>query len=156
MKKIAPIFLLGGLAVMTAASIVVGSLAWFSAKARITDTNDPIAAVTNGAYFAYGNGTAERPYGITKPRHLYNLAWLQYLNYFNKNVDDSGQIIPTYFELGSDVDGEGMVIPPIGNESHPFVGNFDGQGFVISNFVISNNASDFVVKPSAITSYTPT
>ena len=156
MKKIAPIFLLGGLAVMTTASIVVGSLAWFSAKARITDTNDPIAAVTNGAYFAYGNGTAERPYGITKPRHLYNLAWLQYLNYFNKNVDDSGQIIPTYFELGSDVDGEGMVIPPIGNESRPFVGNFDGQGFVISNFVISNNASDFVVKPSAITSYTPT
>ena len=156
MKKIAPIFLLGGLAVMTTASIVVGSLAWFSAKARITDTNDPIAAVTNGAYFAYGNGTAEKPYGITKPRHLYNLAWLQYLNYFNKNVDGSGQIIPTYFELGSDVDGEGMVIPPIGNESRPFVGNFDGQGFVISNFVISNNASDFVVKPSAITSYTPT
>ena len=155
MKKIAPIFLLGGLAVMTTASIVVGSLAWFSAKARITDTNDPIAAVTEGAYFAYGDGSAEKPFGITKPRHLYNLSWLQYLNHFNKKVDNTGKIIPTYFELGDNVIGEGMVIPPIGDATHPFVGNFDGQGYVISDFVISNNPSEFVVKPAAVSSYTP-
>lgn len=155
MKKIAPIFLFGGLAVMTTASIVVGSLAWFSAKARITDTNDPIAAVTEGAYFAYGDGSAEKPFGITKPRHLYNLSWLQYLNHFNKKVDGTGKIIPTYFELGDDVIGEGMVIPPIGDATHPFVGNFDGNGHVISDFVITNNPSEFVVKPAAVSSYTP-
>lgn len=155
MKKIAPIFLLGGLAVMTTASIVVGSLAWFSAKARITDTNDPIAAVTEGAYFAYGDGSAEKPFGITKPRHLYNLSWLQYLNHFNKKVDNTGKIIPTYFVLGDDVIGEGMVIPPIGDATHPFVGNFNGKGHVISDFVISNNPSEFVVKPAAVSSYTP-
>lgn len=155
MKKIAPIVLLSGVALMTTASIIVGSFAWFSTKAKITDTNDPIAAVTNGAYFAYGNGTQSKPYGITKPRHLYNLAWLQYLDYFNKKKDGEGKIVPVYFELGGDVDGDGMVIPPIGDATHPFVGYFDGQGFVISNFVISNDPNDFVVKPSAVTSYTP-
>ena len=59
------------------------SYAWF-----LHDENvDPIAQGYSGsAYFAYGDGT-NKPYGINTPRHLYNLAWLCYLQpatYANK------------------------------------------------------------------------
>lgn len=131
------------------------TISWFVPLASI---NIEGQADTLGAYFAYGNGkpyneeTGDRPYGITKPRHLYNLSWLQYLNSFNgvKQQDENGNIIPTYFELGSDVDGDGLIIPPIGNEDTPFVGNFDGKGYVISNITITNDADNFVKKPGAV------
>ena len=50
------------------------SLAWFVSLAKLDPTGD---ASATGAYFAYGNGSQEKPFGISQPRHLYNLAWLQ-------------------------------------------------------------------------------
>ena len=155
MKKITPIVAISILCSVSIAAAFTSVIAWFSASAKITNENNPVEGASLGAYFAYGDGSEEHPFGITKSRHLYNLAWLQYLNHFNKKTDNTGKIIPTYFELGDDVVGEGMAIPPIGDAAHPFVGTFNGNGYTISDFVISNNASDFTVKPAAVTSYTP-
>lgn len=76
-------------------------------------------------YFAYGKGTESSPYGIANKRHLYNLSWLQYLGKFDDKT--------YYFELAKDIDMEEMEIPPIGTESHPFKGSFDGKNYVVKN-----------------------
>src|SRR5574344_2343957 len=46
---------------------------------------------TASAYFAGGDGSESAPYLIRDPIHLYNLAWLQYLGYFNQS-DSSGNL----------------------------------------------------------------
>lgn len=138
--------------------VVAGSVAWFNPRVSVdnsTNTQNNISGETLGAYFAYGNGipTGEgnRVYGITKPRHLYNLAWLQYLGYFDEtNTSESNYGQQYYFELANDIDMEGWVLPPIGTEDHPFIGNFEGNGYVISNLTISNDFNEFNTHPSAI------
>ena len=125
--------------------------AWFAPKAIIDNETAPISGVTLGAYFAYGNGhptTPENPndrvYGITVPRHLYNLAWLQYLGFFNN--DDTQY----YFELADNIDMTGWTLPPIGTEENPFTGNFNGNGYVIHGLTVSNNFSDFAKHPGEV------
>jgi hypothetical protein len=44
------------------------------------------------------------PYIINAPIHLYNLAWLQYLGYFNQVDSSNVYQQKTYFVLGADVD----------------------------------------------------
>ena len=149
---------------MLGLATAAGSLAWILPYVQVDNTfntNDNITGSTMGAYFAYGNGipTGEgnRVYGITKPRHLYNLAWLQYLGWFDRTDSskaDYGQQF--YFELANDLDMTGWVLPPIGTEEHPFIGNFEGNGHIISNLTISNNFSDFNTHPSAITGWNST
>ena len=125
---------------------ITGSVAWFEPKASITESNNPIDGLTEGAYFAYGDGTTEaKAYGITKPRHLYNLAWLTYLGILNDKQ--------YYFEVADDIDMEGWVLPPIGTTEYPFVGHFDGKNHIISNATTSNLYSDFGQKhPGTVTS----
>ena len=127
------------------------SLAWFSPSADIGNnggTKDlPIDGSTISSYFAYGDGQPyqedengkiiHQPYGIKIQRHLYNLAWLQYLGMFN--FDTTQQ----YFELADNVDMDGWIIPPIGTEDKPFLGHFDGKGYVISNLKVSNNFDSY-------------
>ncbi len=146
MKKVPTIVSLSILAGFTLIAAVTSSVAWFSASAKITNSNNPVEGATMGAYFAYGDGSAEHPFGITKSRHVYNLAWLQYLGYFNNEGKQY------YFEMDDDVDMGGLVIPPIGTPEHPYIGVFDGQGHVVSNFTTSNDFSDFVKHPGAVSS----
>lgn len=135
----------------TGVAALTGIAAWFKPTATISSDVNILDGVVDGAYFAYGNGsplnneTGDKPYGITTPRHLYNLAWLTYLGYFN----DKPQM---YFELGENIDMTGWALPPIGTETFPFTGNFNGQGYVISNLTVSNNYADFGVKhPAKVT-----
>lgn len=140
----------------TAASVMGFSsfgnvFAWFKPTAVIDSNINLLDGSVEGAYFAYGNGKLsgseedDKPYGIRTPRHLYNLAWLTYLGYFN----DKPQM---YFELADNIDMSGWALPPIGTETYPFVGNFNGQGYVISNLVSTNNYADFGTKhPSKVT-----
>ena len=72
-------------------------------------------------------------YEIKTQEQLYNLAWLQYLGYFNDNA--------VYFYLSADLDMTGWVLPPIGTTEYPFVGSFDGNGYTISNLTVSNRAA---------------
>lgn len=105
-------------------------------------------------YFESGNGSKDNPYIISQPVHLYNLAWLQDLGYFDsdKDSDPSTEIIDRYyFKLKNDIDMSDFnsAIPPIGIENHPFIGDFEGAGFKISNVIIDVNfAKTGYLKPS--------
>lgn len=141
------------------------TISWFLPKAHVQVEKDPLQGSTMGAYFAYGNGiptgAGNRAYGITKPRHLYNLAWLQYLGYFDDV--DSGPMNQYYFEIGEMVDENGdptdvldmtgWVLPPIGTAEHPFVGNFDGKGKQIVNLTVSNDFGEYNTHPAAISGW---
>ncbi len=104
----------------------------------------------NATYPSYLNESSAHPsvgpYQIDNAIQLYNLAWLQYLGYFNA-TDDSGAVPQTYFVLTADIDlttGDlaGLTLPPIGTAEYPFLGNFDGRGFRIIGAHVSNLKSD--------------
>lgn len=136
--------------VLLGASIATGSsLAWFTATAKIGSggTHLPIESGTESGYFAYGNGSSDNPYGIRTPRQLYNLAWLQFLGLIHL---DTQQL---YFELADNIDMTNWVLPPIGTETYPFIGNFNGKGYVISNLTISNKFGDYNDHPSVISNF---
>lgn len=126
------------------------SFSWFSNRNNVTRN---IEGRTAGAYFARGRGTQDDPFVVNRPIHLYNLAWLQDVGYFDSKK--------TYFIIEKDLDMTGWTLPPIGNESHPFIGELDGFDTIhgtnksaakISNLTISNNFSDYQRHPSSITS----
>lgn len=122
------------------------TLAWFTNISYIDNDNLTASAITG--YFRSGDGTADDPFVISTPRHLYNLAWLQYLGELNK-VDKNGKITQYYFKLEDLDDGsrdnvidvDGLVLPPIGTTENPFVGHFDGNGVCIKNLTVSNYLS---------------
>ena len=146
MKKATMLKIIGVLLGFSLIGSIAGAVAWFNPIANISVEDNPIEGTTEGAYFAYGDGTTEaKAYGITKPRHLYNLAWLTYLGYFKDKQ--------CYFKLGNDVSMSDWTIPPIGTSEFPFVGNFNGNGHIVSNCTISNKFADFGSKhPGAVTS----
>ena len=148
MKKKFVVPALASLLSVTILATVSATIAWFSHKVSVT-TEDNLTGSSDGAYFAYGTGTQtddpatvikEGPYGIETARQLYNLAWLQYLGYFNK--PESGTIKPVYFELNADIDMSGWILPPIGTTLYPFIGEFNGQGHTITNLTISNDYAE--------------
>lgn len=146
--------------VLSFVGVVSGTISWFNSRVTVDNSQDTnnIDGQSIGAYFAYGNGIphetegdGNRVYGITKPRHLYNLAWLQYLGYFDQqdpSKPNYGQQF--YFELANDIDMDGWVLPPIGTEDHPFIGNFTGNGYVISNLSVSSEFNDYNTHPGTI------
>ena len=148
-----PLRLLFGIVMLSAAAVTSSSLAWFYNLANIGPggANLPIESSTVSGYFAYGDGTTkDTAYGIKTPRQLYNLAWLQYLGLINL---DSQQL---YFELADNIDMTGWILPPIGTETYPFIGYFDGQGYVVSNLTISNKFGDYNDHPSIISGFNST
>ena len=143
--------------------VTMSTISWFSNLVVIDNaygTNTQIEGSTMGAYFAYGNGIptgdGNKVYGINKPRHLYNLAWLQYLGYFD-NKQGGPQF---YFEIDPNMEGDldmsGWVLPPIGTEDHPFVGNFNGNGKTIKNLTVSNNFGDYNTYPNDVSEWNST
>lgn len=88
------------------------------------------------SYFQSGDGSKYAPFEIAKPEQFYNLAWLQYLGRFNE-ADENGDIPTTYFYLSADIDMTGYVLPPVGTEKYPFVGNFDGRGRTVTGLKIA-------------------
>ena len=142
-KNVNKFIALTGISGFSLAAACIASVAWFISTIKITDING--TGTTDAAYFAYGTGTAEDPFGISEIRHLSNLSWLQYKGQF----DDR----PYYFELANDInaDGEEYVMPPIGTETHPFIGVFDGQGYTVNNIKVTNDYAQFTKKPHNIT-----
>lgn len=128
------------------------SYTWFTNKNNVTRN---ITGRTAGAYFARGTGKSTDPYVINKPIHLYNLAWLQDIGYF----DDK----ECYFIIETDLDMTGWTLPPIGTEEHPFIGHLSGNDetyskdqehpAVISNLTISNDFNSFNKHPGPVTSF---
>ena len=131
-------------------AVIFSSIAWFNTKTTIDNTSqlDHLGGESDGAYFGGGDGTtSSSAYIISTPRHLYNLAWLQYLGWFNGNDNgatqgNSNATLPTvYFKVTADLDMTGWTLPPIGTTQYPFIGNFNGQGHVISNLATINSAN---------------
>ena len=135
---------------------IASSIAWFDHKTTLTPAI--LQGSTQGAYFGGGNGTKDTPYLIKNQRHLYNLAWLQYLGEFNKTDTDPSTIDKQYYFKRDDslkdsgLDRKDFVLPPIGTESNPFLGNFDGNEVTINNLTVSNNFNDLNKHPYNVTS----
>lgn len=125
------------------------SFAWL-ASGKYLNFPSSFGGSATPAYFAGGDGTFEKPFRITNAVHLYNLAWLQYLGYFNQREGFNNGLDQTYFELGKDVDMAGRAIPPIGTEEYPFIGEFKGNGHKVTNLTISNKkgTGDLVYSPT--------
>ena len=77
-------------------------------------------------------------YEIKYPIQFYYFAWLQALGYFNQRQGETTTIDQVYFYLSADLDMTGWVLPQIGTQTYPFVGNFDGNGHVVSNLTVQN------------------
>lgn len=125
------------------------SFAWL-ASGKYLNFPSSFGGSATPAYFAGGDGSKDNPFRITNAVHLYNLAWLQYLGYFNRREGFNNGLDQTYFELGKDVDMAGRAIPPIGTEEYPFIGEFKGNGHKVTNLTISNKkgTGDLVYAPT--------
>ncbi len=162
MKRKGLLALLISLTSTTFIATVLSTVAWFSTYNSVSP-EDNLIGFSDGAYFAYGDGlTPETAFGIKTPRQLYNLAWLQYLGYFNKDDKNNttgavgaDHIIDHqyYFELDPSIESlnmTGWFIPPIGTQLYPFVGNFNGNNKQILNLTTTNNYADFNKVPTVI------
>ena len=153
---------------MAALGVISSTVAWFDIRAKLQDERLFLGS-SIGAYFGGGDGSAETPYIINTSTHVYNLAWLQYLGFFNEDKThiQNGEVISGadgvidkqyYFILESDIEMNGMYIPPIGTETNPFLGNFNGNNHVITDFTTSNILGDNHIskKPTVVTSLSGT
>ena len=99
----------------------------------------PILRAVPESSFAVGGGTEAIPYEIPD---------LEMLEYFRDYVN-AGSGAGEYFRLTADIDmsdnyGEGKASwMPVGNESTPFTGTFDGGGHKITGLYINNSDSDY-------------
>ncbi len=132
--------------IATITLIITTSYAWYT-NYYIKSAPYDYKTGTVADYFAGGTGTKDDPYQINHARHLYNLAWLQDLGYFDDADSDTEGIQPYYFELTGNVDmsklsitsGIQSAIPPIGIDAHPFVSRFNGNGYYIEKLLINTN-----------------
>lgn len=147
-------FWMGLMTVLLAIAVTITiNYAWF---VNSYDVNPLADGSSVDAYYYTGSGTKLDPYVITTPRHLYNLAWLQYLGKYNKDAKSGTAFPATYFRLGMEanktLDMTGWPLPPIGTTKYPFIGNFDGNGWTITGLNTTNTWSEFGAKhPSSVT-----
>ncbi len=123
-------------------AMMIPTVAWFGTLVKL-DYNPPISGSTGAAFFAGGDGSVDSPYIISEPVHLYNMAWLQYIGYFNLNPESNNGRAQSYFKVTADLDMSKMsALPPIGTTQYPFHGNFDGGSCVISNLTTANLSNE--------------
>lgn len=150
-KRYIPLIINSILSLMLLFLLINFSVAWFvDAKKEDLSLNGK----SLGGYFAGGDGTKDNPYVIKTRFHMYNLAWLQYKGRFNGTSEDDTSALNKqfYFSVANDIDMLGMIIPPIGTDSYPFVGVFSGNGHTISNFSTTNDYAKLQTKPEDVTS----
>lgn len=138
-KSISVILAIATIAVALCAAVTV---CWLDESTGSIDFNEHFHGSTESAYFAGGTGSADSPYEIRSAVHLYNLAWLQYLGYFNMNPDFNNGLAQSHFVVKEKVDMSAFksAIPPIGTTEYPFIGVFDGGDNTIVSVRVSNNA----------------
>ena len=93
--------------------------------------------IKNITHLEFGKGTVYEPYLI------YNAIQLMYLsNYVRSNKDGNLGYSGVYFALAGDIDCSLFEeFAPIGSESNPFRGYFNGNNFEIRNLIISKSYS---------------
>lgn len=140
---------------------------WFLPPGGSSEIIDGMVGIRN--YFYSGDGSRLSPFEITSPIHLYNLSRLQSLGIFSndtyhfrigtrvnygteedpnyqyrciKGYDDSGN--PVYSNH-LDMSGFEDIIEPIGSESTPFYGYFDGMNLPVRNLTVTGKPEDIGV-----------
>ncbi|MGN0824215.1 MAG: hypothetical protein ACI4MB_04015 [Candidatus Coproplasma sp.] len=85
-------------------------------------------------YFESGTGAENDPFIITNQYHMYNLAWLQNTGKFDKKY---------YFQVGNNITitEKSFWLPPIGTDTNPFEGDFNGKGYKITNLQVTTDNS---------------
>ena len=150
------------LVTFSAISVVVATLAWFTYAGDKTEKSID-GEIGLRSYFYAGDGSEEHPYEIVTPTHFYNLSRLQNYGIFSEktyfqvghifNNEDGYQCINPatgdyvdYLDMQYFYDSDpSMFIRPIGSESTPFHGTFDGHGIPIKNLKISGYPEDIGV-----------
>ena len=135
-------------------AFVAVTFCWFS-RGELLNFRDDFGSA-KASYFGGGDGSSEEnAYVISSSTHFYNLAWLQYLGYFNAAGGANNGRLQSYFKLTKNIDmrelqrnGTVSALPPIGTEQYPFIGNFDGCGYKIDKVFVSNLMSDLIVRPT--------
>ena len=119
---------------------ITSIFAWYVTNNDLSK-DDTIKMNANSSYFGGGKGTSDEPYLIKSAKHLYNLAWLQDIGMFDSKV--------YYFKLANNIDMSNLKvddtispIPTIGIDKHPFIGNFNGNGYKIDNLYVSTSFPD--------------
>lgn len=84
------------------------------------------------AQFAGGDGTENSPYQVATAEHLNNVR--NHLDSYFIQTDDIDLDVDPYNE------GEGWV--PIGTAENPFLGNYNGDGHIISGLFIDREANE--------------
>lgn len=94
-----------------------------------------------------GLGTEASPYEITNPIQLYVVGYLLNSGVYFKQMNDI-DLSDTYNPLGDDTQvinyNGGSGFSPIGTQSNPFKGNYDGQNYKITGLYISRKSQDYV------------
>lgn len=131
----------------------VATFAWFDNSVGSLDFPTNFGGSSIAAYFNGGDGSKADPFQIDNPTNLYNLAWLQYLGYFNLRSGLNNGRAQTYFKLTSNIDMSEVAsylkaLPPIGTSEHPFIGQFDGNDKTVSKLNVSNKREDYGVYPA--------
>lgn len=127
----------------------VATFAWFDNSVGSLDFPTDFGGSSIAAYFAGGEGSSTEPYIIENSSNLYNLAWLQYLGYFNMRSGLNNGRAQTYFKLSDNLSNgildmkDVPALPPIGTSEYPFIGHFDGNDKSVTNLTVSNRQSDF-------------
>ena len=99
---------------------------------HLPSKDDTVFLLSEG--YQTGDGTKESPYVIATAQQLEHFA-----DSINKGIDTL-----SYYELAADIDLGGKEWIPVGfydatlKYTYAFQGSFDGKGFTISNFTISN------------------
>lgn len=131
----------------------VATFAWFDNSVGSLDFPTNFGGSSIAAYFNGGEGSKADPFQIDNPTNLYNLAWLQYLGYFNLRSGLNNGRAQTYFKLTSNIDMSEVssylkALPPIGTSEHPFIGQFDGNDKTVRKLNVSNKRDDYGVYPT--------
>ena len=149
-NKIYKLILLITIVLLLALIAATLSFGWFADRLL-----SPSGGEVMPGFYAGGHGTEEEPFLITRPIHLYNLAWLQASGRYNKPNPETGVITQTYFELADNLDMEGYTLPPIGTTDFPFVGVFkstEGKKYTITDLTVSNviDNGEIIKRPQGV------
>ena len=119
---------------MRLALLALAALVWIavpvSARAETDVWNGTIASG-----FAGGTGTENDPYQISTAAQL---------AYFAKTVNEGQPYNGLYIVLKNDLNLNNKEWIPIGTDSNPFRGNFDGGNHTVTRMQISNSSVDYV------------
>lgn len=95
-----------------------------------TDSETAQAVIMSENEVAFsGEGTEASPYLITNALEFKALS----------DKIDSGDGTDAFYALTCDIDFDGITLTPIGTKDVPFGGTFDGNGYTMKNFVISDD-----------------